>query len=72
MFARIFAAASFSLLAACTQTVVKVECPPLVSYDQAFMTQLDDELGSVGPAVSRAIVDYRQLRDVVRACAAPR
>lgn len=71
MFAKTFALASFSLLAACAPTVVvKTECPPLVNYDQAFMSQLSDELATSGPAVQRAIVDYRQLRDVVRACSA--
>lgn len=71
MFAKIFATAlSSALLAGCTTTVVKVQCPPLVQYDQAFMTALDEQLASVGPAVGRAIVDYRQLRDTVRACAA--
>lgn len=69
MFAKIFATvASSVLLAGCHTVVVQTQCPPLVEYDRAFMSQLDAELGSAGPAVSRAIVDYRQLRDVVRAC----
>jgi hypothetical protein len=66
---RIFALAASSLLAGCGTTVQTV-CPPLVEYDQPFMRRLADELDAApsGSAMARAVVDYRRLRDVVRAC----
>jgi hypothetical protein len=57
-----------SLLAGCHTTVAV--CPPLVAYDQPFMTRLAAELeaAQVGSAMAKAVVDYRRLRDVIRAC----
>jgi hypothetical protein len=51
-------------------TTVQTVCPPLVEYDQPFMNRLADELSAApaDSAMTRAVVDYRRLRDVVRAC----
>lgn len=73
MWFKIFAAASFSALAlaGCTPTVVvRTQCAPLVAYDQPYMDRLADEVKALpdNSAVVRAIVDYRQLRDIIRAC----
>lgn len=68
MWLRIFALASFSL-AGC-QPAPAVVCPPLVEYDDAFRARLADELdrAPAGSAMVTAVIDYRRLRDVVRAC----
>lgn len=72
MWSRAFALAIFSaLLAGCGQTVVvKTVCPPIVNYDQPYMTRLANEVEAMpaDAAALRAIIDYRQLRDVIRAC----
>lgn len=70
MWSKIFALVAFSItFAGCTPTV-KVACPPLRDYDRAFMTRLADEMerAASDSAMVQAIVDYRMLRDVVRAC----
>jgi hypothetical protein len=69
MWLRIFVLASFSALAGCAATPVVV-CPPIREYDRAFMTRLADELdrAPAGSAMAQAVVDYRALRDVIRAC----
>lgn len=59
------------VLAACsTAPVVKTICPPLKEYDQAFLSEAARELRSLGDSspVAQLVVDYRQLRDVIRAC----
>lgn len=60
---------SSGILLSCGPAVT-VQCPPLVTYDRAFMQKLADELEQIGSdtAVARAIVDYRRLRDLIRAC----
>lgn len=72
MWSKTFAAASFSaLLSGCAQTVVvKTVCPPIVNYDAPYMTRLANEVDAMpaDAAAVRAIIDYRQLRDVIRAC----
>lgn len=69
MWSKTFAAAAFSALAACGPRPA-VQCPPVVEYDLSFMGRLADELEGLpsGSAVARAVVDYRQLRDMARAC----
>jgi hypothetical protein len=49
---------------------VKVSCPPLREYDRAFMERLADEMeqAATNSAMVQAIIDYRMLRDIVRAC----
>lgn len=59
------------LLAACAPTpVVKTVCPPLKEYDAAFLRDAAAELRRLGDGnpVAQLVVDYRQLRDVIRAC----
>lgn len=63
--------AAFSLLlAGCGGTVVKTVCPPLTQYDRAFNLRLADEVDALpaDSAVVQALVDYKRLRDIVRAC----
>lgn len=69
MWSRICALAASSLLVACG-TTVKTVCPPLKAYDQPFMERLADELEAApqGSAMARAVIDYRALRDIIRAC----
>jgi hypothetical protein len=69
MWSRIFAAAASSLLVSCAP-VAATSCPPLVEYDRSFMGRLADEVEALpeGSALMRAVLDYRRLRDVVRAC----
>lgn len=69
MWSRIFVLVGSSLLVGCLSAPVSV-CPPLREYDQTFMTRLADELDRVpaDSAMVQAIVDYRALRDVIRAC----
>jgi hypothetical protein len=48
-------------------------CPPLVSYDRARQELLAGELAALAdrgiyPTVQRALVEYGQLRAMVRAC----
>jgi hypothetical protein len=47
-----------------------VTCPPLREYDLAFMNRLADEMEAAAEdsAMVKAIIDYRMLRDVIRAC----
>lgn len=61
--------ALLAALSACAERVVS-ECPPLLEYDPAMLDQLASELeaapaDAVWPAF---IVDYRALRDQIRAC----
>lgn len=59
------------LLAACAPTpVVKTVCPPLKEYDPAFLGEAAAELRRLGDGnpVAQLVIDYRQLRDVIRAC----
>ncbi len=70
MWSKIFALVAFSVaFAGCTPTV-KVSCPPLREYDRAFMERLADEMeqAATNSAMVQAIIDYRMLRDIVRAC----
>lgn len=63
--------AALLALAACSPTVVvKTVCPPLVAYDQPFQTRLADEIDTLQDtsALKKAVVDYHQLRNVIRAC----
>ena len=71
MWSRICALAASSLLGACGATVQTV-CPPLVVYDQPFLSRLADELERApsDSAMAKAVIDYRELRDMVRACKA--
>lgn len=57
------------LLAGCAAPLVSA-CPPVPVYDQAFQTRLADELDALPPgsALGAAIIDYKRLRDVLRAC----
>lgn len=59
------------LLGACAPSpVVKTVCPPIKEYDQAFLSEAARELRRLGDSnpVAQLVVDYRQLRDVIRAC----
>ena len=49
-----------------------VVCPPVTAYDRAFQSRLADEIQRLpsGAALERAMLDYAQLRDQARACAA--
>lgn len=71
MWSKIFAPVVFSvLLAGCAAPAVVVQCPSLVEYDRAFMQRLADEVDRLPSesAIVRAIIDYRRLRDLTRAC----
>jgi hypothetical protein len=66
-----FALLACLLMAACQpQVAVKTVCPPLIDYDPAFLNSAADELDRLpaGSPVARLVIDYRQLRDMVRAC----
>jgi hypothetical protein len=70
MWSKIFALVAFSIVfASCAPSVV-VTCPPLREYDRAFMSRLADEMEAAAEdsAMVKAIIDYRMLRDVIRAC----
>ena len=49
-----------------------IVCPPVIAYDRAFQARLADEIQRLPPgaALERAMLDYAQLRDQARACAA--
>lgn len=65
----LLAALSVAGLASCAGQAVS-ECPPLVAYDQATLDRLADELEAApaDAAWPAFIVDYRALRDQIRAC----
>lgn len=65
---RVLALLAAFLVAGCLKTVVS-EAPPLVEYDQATLNQLADEIEAAPPGAvwPRFIVDYRVLRDQIRA-----
>ena len=47
------------------------DCPPLVSYAPEWQMILASELDHLGdqyPAIQQALVEYAQLRAMVRAC----
>jgi len=50
--------------------VVKIECPPIVEYDTAYLNAAADAWAELPPdsPLDRMLVDYRQLRAVLRAC----
>lgn len=56
-------------LASCAP-VVKIECPPIVEYDAAYLNEAADAWAELPPdsPLDRMLVDYRQLRAVLRAC----
>ena len=45
-------------------------CPEPVAYGRGFQMQLADELEAIpnGTAIWRVVLDYGQLREVLRAC----
>lgn len=68
---RALAVASLLFLGACTSVpVVKTVCPPIKEYDAAFLQSAAREMEILPPgsSVAQLVVDYRQLRDVIRAC----
>lgn len=66
----ILIAASSLLLVGCETVVVKTVCPPLTQYDRAFNLRLADEIDAMpaDSAAVQALIDYKKLRDIVRAC----
>ena len=63
---------SFGLgLAACSETIV-ASCPPVPQYSQAFQSRLAAEIETLpsDSALGEAIIDYKRLRDQLRACRA--
>ena len=61
------------LAAACTPVpVVKTVCPPIKEYDAEFLQSAARDMERLpgGSPVAQLVVDYRQLRDVIRACEA--
>jgi len=58
-------------LAACAAPVVTA-CPPVPSYSTEFQARLADEIHALPPdsALGVAIIDYKRLRDQLRACRA--
>lgn len=62
----------FSLsLAACEPKEAKLVCPQLKQYSsmtQAAMAKEFEEVKQKYPAVTQLVADYKQLRDVIRAC----
>ena len=63
---------SFSLgLTACSETIV-ASCPPVPQYSQAFQSRLAAEITALpsDSALGEAIIDYKRLRDQLRACRA--
>ena len=66
-----FSALALLALAGCGHSVVvKNQCPPIVEYQQPFLNKLADEVDRMplDSAALKAIIDYRRLRDVIRAC----
>lgn len=70
MWSKIFALVAFSFAFAGCVPTVKVSCPPLREYDRGFMERLANEMeaASKDSAMVQAVIDYRMLRDMVRAC----
>jgi hypothetical protein len=68
---RPLALAVLLLLAACAAPVVTA-CPPVPSYSTEFQARLADEIHALPPdsALGVAIIDYKRLRDQLRACRA--
>ncbi|MGH6883191.1 hypothetical protein [Hypericibacter sp.] len=68
---RVLALAAVLLLAAC-RTPVVTACPPVPIYDPEFQGRLADEIHALPPdsALGQAIIDYKRLRDQLRACRA--
>lgn len=59
------------MLAACNTPIVTA-CPPVPIYSTEFQTRLANEIHDLPPdsALGMAIVDYKRLRDQLRACRA--
>lgn len=71
MWSKICALVVFSgILFGCTAPAVTVQCPPIVEYDRPFMQRLAEEIDRLPPesAMIRVVIDYRRLRDLIRAC----
>lgn len=51
-------------------TTVQTACPPLKRYPPEFSARLADEVQAMpdDSAALRTIIDYAQLRDILRAC----
>lgn len=62
--------ATLFLLAACAQPIVTA-CPPVPTYSPEFQARLADEIHALprDSALGVAIVDYKRIRDQLRACA---
>lgn len=74
MWLKPLAVISFSaLLAGCGTTVVtKTVCPPIATYSADFQDKLAQQIDALpgNSELAVAIVDYHQLRNVIRSCEA--
>jgi hypothetical protein len=68
---RALALAAAFMMAACHAPVVTA-CPPVPIYSPEFQWRLADEIHALPPdsALGQAIIDYKRLRDQLRACRA--
>ncbi|QEX18553.1 hypothetical protein FRZ44_38600 [Hypericibacter terrae] len=68
---RVLALAMIFMLAACRAPVVTA-CPPVPVYSPEFQWRLADEIHALPPgsALGQAVIDYKRLRDQLRACRA--
>jgi hypothetical protein len=68
---RLLILSAILMLAACTMPVVTA-CPPVPTYSTEFQARLADEIHALPPdsALGAAIIDYKRLRDQLRACRA--
>jgi hypothetical protein len=68
---RVLAFSAALMMTAC-HTPVVTACPPVPTYSSEFQWQLAEEIHALPPdsALGQAIVDYKRLRDQLRACRA--
>jgi hypothetical protein len=62
---------AFVMLGGCQASIVTA-CPAIPAYSAAFQERLADEIQALPPgsALGEAIIDYKRLRDQLRACRA--
>jgi hypothetical protein len=62
---------AFVMLGGCQGPIVTA-CPAIPAYSAAFQERLADEIQALPPgsALGEAIIDYKRLRDQLRACRA--
>ena len=68
---RTLALGTLFMLTACHMPIVTA-CPPVPTYSPEFQWRLADEIHALplDSALGQAVIDYKRLRDQLRACRA--